>query len=202
VYHGSREHIFWLAVSWQVWEIISWAWFSAKFLIERAPSAYILNFGTLAGSWPLKPMERRGSKLGSMGFFYISMKFLIESTITPYIGILDFGRIREQATGADDHESQTQNNPCAETFPTSPYMSHSESRNSTNARKDIFFLVRVLVKARFSDSKATNPKSRTVLFTTRYQRNYAENFIYRCYKGWEIGDGRTDDKTISIEPIF
>jgi hypothetical protein len=59
----------------------------------------------------------------------------------PYIGILDFGRIRDQATGADDHDSQTQNNSCAETFPASPYMSHSDSRNSSYTRKDIFFLV-------------------------------------------------------------
>jgi hypothetical protein len=78
--------------------------------------------------------------------------------------------------GTDDHESQTQNNPCAENFPMSPYMSHSDSKNSSYARKDIFFLVRVLVKASFPDSKATNPELRTVLFITRYQRNYIENF--------------------------
>jgi hypothetical protein len=68
VSHGTREHIFWLLVSWKVWVIISWARFSAKFLIERAPSCLYLSFGILAGSWPLKPMKRRGSKLRSMGF--------------------------------------------------------------------------------------------------------------------------------------
>jgi hypothetical protein len=50
-------------------------------------------------------------------------------------------------------------------------MYNSDSRNSSYARK-VVFLVRVLVKARFPDSKATDP----VLFTTRYQRNYGENF--------------------------
>jgi hypothetical protein len=82
-----------------------------------------------------------------MGFFYISIKFLIDRV--PPCRILefrDFGLIREQATGKDDHESQTQNNSCAETFPKSPYMSHTDRRNSSYARKDIFFLVRALVK--------------------------------------------------------
>jgi hypothetical protein len=41
---------------------------------------------------------------------------------------------------------------CAETFPT--------IRNSSYARKDVFFLVRVLVQARFTDSKVTIPNSR------------------------------------------
>jgi hypothetical protein len=60
-------------------EIISWAFFNTKFLIERAPSKSLyLNFGTLTGSWPLKTMEHQGSKLESMGVFNISMKFLID----------------------------------------------------------------------------------------------------------------------------
>jgi hypothetical protein len=79
-------------------------------------------------------------------------------------------------------------------------MSHSDCRNSSYARKDLFFLVRVLVKASFSDSKATNPESWTVLFTTRYQRNYVENF---CILGAIAAEKlETDDKTISIELIF
>jgi hypothetical protein len=45
----------------------------------------------------------------------------------------------------------TQNNPCAETFPTNPHMSNFDSRYSSYARLDIFFLVRVLVKAKFLD---------------------------------------------------
>jgi hypothetical protein len=72
-------------------------------------------------------------------------------------------------------------------------MSHSDGRNLSYARKDIFFLVRVLVKARFSNSKTTNPKFRTVLFTTRYQRNYVENFSSLgaiAAEKWET-DGRT-----------
>jgi hypothetical protein len=55
-------------------------------------------------------------------------------------------------------------------------MSNSDSRNSSHACKNVFFLVRVLVKARFLDSKAMDSKSMTVLFTTRYQRTYVENF--------------------------
>jgi hypothetical protein len=42
--------------------------------------------------------------------------------------------------------------------------------------KVFFFLVRVLVKARFLDSKATDPKSQTVLMTTVNQQTYVENF--------------------------
>jgi hypothetical protein len=125
-----------LLVSWQEWEIISWARFSARYLIESTimpifqfwdfgqimerrslilgsmgfstspwnywsieyHHAVYWNFGTLAGSWPLKPMVlvRTGSKLGSMGFFNVSMKFLIDRV--PSCRILqfwDFGRIRE-----------------------------------------------------------------------------------------------------------
>jgi hypothetical protein len=55
-----------------------------------------------------------------------------------------------------------------------PY--HFDSRDSNYARKYVFFLVRVLVKARFPDSKATDPKFLTALFTTRFQRSYVENF--------------------------
>jgi hypothetical protein len=39
-----------------------------------------------------------------------------------------------------------------------------------------FFLVRVLVKAGFLDSKATDPKSQTVLLITVKQQTYVENF--------------------------
>jgi hypothetical protein len=55
-------------------------------------------------------------------------------------------------------------------------MSNSDTRSSSYVRKDVFFLVRVLDKAKFSDSKATETKFLTVLYTTRYQRTYVENF--------------------------
>jgi hypothetical protein len=55
-------------------------------------------------------------------------------------------------------------------------MSNFDSRNSNDAGKSVFFLVMVLVEARFPDSKVTDPKSRTVLFTIKYQRNYVEIF--------------------------
>jgi hypothetical protein len=128
-------------------EIFSWALFNTKFLIERC---LYLNFGNLAGSWPLKPMERRGLKLESTGFFNISMEFLIDRV--PSCRILEFwvfGRIRQWATGADDHMSQIQNNHCAETLLTSNELLNVQfdSRNSSYARKSVFFLARVLVKA-------------------------------------------------------
>jgi hypothetical protein len=41
--------------------------------------------------------------------------------------------------------------------------------------KVFFFLVRVLVKARFLDL-ATDPKSQTVLLTTVKQQTFVENF--------------------------
>jgi hypothetical protein len=40
----------------------------------------------------------------------------------------------------------------------------------------VFFLVRVLVKARFPDSQATDPKSQTVLLTTADEQTYVGNF--------------------------
>jgi hypothetical protein len=55
-------------------------------------------------------------------------------------------------------------------------MSNYDNRNSSYASKSVFFLVRVLLKARFLDSKVTDSKFKTVLFTTRYQRTYVENF--------------------------
>jgi hypothetical protein len=36
----------------------------------------------------------------------------------------------------------------------------------------VFFLVRVLVKARFPDSQAKDPKSQTVLLTTADEQTY------------------------------
>jgi hypothetical protein len=88
----------------------------------------------------------------------------------------DIGQIEEWATGTDDYESSIENDPYAETFRTSPHMSNSVSRNPSYACKSVFFLVKVLVKARFPDYMATFSKSLTVLFTTRYQRNFFENF--------------------------
>jgi hypothetical protein len=55
-------------------------------------------------------------------------------------------------------------------------MFNSDSRNSMYACKIVFFLVRVLVKARFADSQATDPKSQTVLLTTADEQTYVENF--------------------------
>jgi hypothetical protein len=55
-------------------------------------------------------------------------------------------------------------------------MFDSDSRNSSYACKIVFFLVRVLVKARFPDSQATDLKSQTVLLTTADERTYVENF--------------------------
>jgi hypothetical protein len=61
-------------------------------------------------------------------------------------------------------------------FALSLYMSNFDSKNLSYPKKDVFFLVGVLVKFRLPDSMATDPKSLTALFTTRYQRNYFENF--------------------------
>jgi hypothetical protein len=55
-------------------------------------------------------------------------------------------------------------------------MSNSNSRNSSYACKIVFFLVRVLVKARFPDSRATDPKSKTVLLTTVDEQTFIQNF--------------------------
>jgi hypothetical protein len=57
-------------------------------------------------------------------------------------------------------------------------MSNSDSRTSSYACKIIFFLVRVLIKAIFPDSQATDPKSQTVLLTTADEQTYAENFSF------------------------
>jgi hypothetical protein len=74
-------------------ENISWALFSINFLIERAHHG-ILVFWDFGRIMAIEPMEHRGSKLGSMGLFNISIKFLIERG--PSCRILefwDFGRI-------------------------------------------------------------------------------------------------------------
>jgi hypothetical protein len=55
-------------------------------------------------------------------------------------------------------------------------MSNSDIRNSSYACIIVFFLVRVLVKARFPDSQATDPKLQTVLLTTADEQTYVENF--------------------------
>jgi hypothetical protein len=55
-------------------------------------------------------------------------------------------------------------------------MSNSDSRNSSFACKIVFFLVRVLVKARFLDSQTMDPKSQTLLLTTADEQTYVQNF--------------------------
>jgi hypothetical protein len=59
-------------------------------------------------------------------------------------------------------------------------MSNSDRRNSSYASKIVFFLVRVLVKARFPDSQATNPKFQTVLLTTADEQTNVYNFSSLC----------------------
>jgi hypothetical protein len=60
----------------------------------------------------------------------------------------------------------------------SPHLFNLNHRNSSYACRSVFFLVRVLVKAKFPDSWATDPKSQTVLLTTVKQQTYVENFSF------------------------
>jgi hypothetical protein len=53
-------------------------------------------------------------------------------------------------------------------------MHNSDSRNTSYARKGVFFLVRVL--GWILGFQATDPKFRAILFPTRFQRNIVENF--------------------------
>jgi hypothetical protein len=55
-------------------------------------------------------------------------------------------------------------------------MFNSDRNNSSYACEIVFFLVRVLVKARFPDSQATDPKFQTVILTTADEQTYVENF--------------------------
>jgi hypothetical protein len=57
-------------------------------------------------------------------------------------------------------------------------MSNSDIRNSSYACKIVFFLVRVLIKAIFPDSQATDPKSQTVLLTIADEQTHVENFSF------------------------
>jgi hypothetical protein len=71
--------------------MINWASFITKFLIEKAPPwpifwAYILNFGTVAGSGHLA--NRKGSKLVSIGFYCININFLCDGAKRLYFGTL------------------------------------------------------------------------------------------------------------------
>jgi hypothetical protein len=104
------------------------------------------------------------------------MKISIEkyhNTVYRMLEYLDFGQIKEQVTVEDDHEFQTQNHFCAETFQTSLYMSNSGSRNSSFARKGVWFLVKIL-RGQTSEPGtlglllATDHKFQTALLTTRY----------------------------------
>jgi hypothetical protein len=75
-------------------------------------------------------------------------------------------------------------------------MSNSDKINSSYACKIVFFLVRVLVKARFLDSQATDPKSQTVLLTTANEQTYVENFSsLGAIAAEKFGDRRTDGQT-------
>jgi hypothetical protein len=75
-------------------------------MIERTPSWLILIFWDFDRIMAIKSMGRRGLQSGSIGYFIISIKFLIDRV--PSCRIMefwDFGRIRELATDTDDHES-------------------------------------------------------------------------------------------------
>jgi hypothetical protein len=79
----------------------------------------------------------------------------------------------------------------------SPHLFNLNHRNSSYACIIVFFLVRVLVKARFLDSQATDPKSQTVLLTTADEQTYVENFSSLSAIAAEKyeTDGQTDERT-------
>jgi hypothetical protein len=94
----------------------------------------------------------------------------------PYIGIMGLWTHCWETTGADGHESNTKYFKIILTmrsFKRAIICLITIAGTLVMQERIIFQL---LVKARFPDPKATDPKSRTVLLTTKYQRNYVQNF--------------------------
>jgi hypothetical protein len=85
--HGNREHIFWLFVSWQKEKLLVGS-YSVSIFWSTEHYHGILVFWDFGRIMVIKPMEHRGSKLGSMGFFNNSIKFLIERV--PSLRIFEF----------------------------------------------------------------------------------------------------------------
>jgi hypothetical protein len=79
----------------------------------------------------IRPIKRRGSKLGSMSFSTISIKFLIDRVPIICSLLWDFWIFEDEATGTDDHEYHAKNVRCAEIFQTSPHMSSSVIKYSS-----------------------------------------------------------------------
>jgi hypothetical protein len=146
--------------------------FSINFLIERVPSNHhgILVFWDFGRIMAIKPIEHRDSKLGSIGFFNINIKFLIERV--PSCSIFefwDFGRIGSRP------QAQMTTSPKLKMILTLRPLKRAiicpilivGTIYLICSRK-----VRVLVKARFPDSQATDPKSQTALLTTADEQTY------------------------------
>jgi hypothetical protein len=96
-------------------------------------------------------MDRRGSKLRSMGFFNISIKFLIDRIQSWNFGTLAGLESKPQVQMTIKFKFKT-------ILALRPFQRVLICPNSSWVGKDGFFFVRVIVKYKFSDSKATNLK--------------------------------------------
>jgi hypothetical protein len=150
-----------------------------------------LYFGTLTGSWPWSIEVPNWVN----GFFQHKHKIPDRKSTIHHAVYLNFGTL--DGLGVDHRRRW----PWVLNWKWSlrwvlsneSNMSNSDTRNSSYAWKIVFFLVRVLVKARFPDSQATDPKSRTIDHC-RWTDLYLKFQLSRCYSGWEIGGGRTKQR--------
>jgi hypothetical protein len=128
----------------------------------------------------IEPMEHRGSKLGSMGFFNISTKFLIERVPScRMFEFWDFGRIGSSPQAQMTMSLKLKMILTLTLFERAiicPILIVGTRVMLVKFCKIVIFLVRVLVKARFPDFQATDPKSQTVLLTTADEQTYVQNF--------------------------
>jgi hypothetical protein len=140
---------------------------------------------------------RVATEIGSTIFgCWLIMKVLNDRAPSCLILVIwDFGRIREQATGAGDHGLRAHNNPCAKTFQMSPHLFNLNHRNSSYACKSVFFC-KGPGKGQIPGLLGHGPEipDRTIDHCKATDLCWKFQFS-KCYSGWEIGDGRTDRRT-------
>jgi hypothetical protein len=102
-----------------------------KFPIDRIPSCPSLKFRDLG---QIMAVGQNRLKIVNLEFFTIIMKFLKDRVLSCLIlEKWDFGRIREQATGAGDHGLYAHINSFAKTFQMSSHLFNLNHRNLSYA---------------------------------------------------------------------
>jgi hypothetical protein len=151
----------------------------------------------------IEPMEHRGSKLGSMGFFNISIKFLIERVPScRKLELWDFCRIASRPQGQTTMSLKLKMILTLRPFKRAIICPILIVGTRVMLGK-LYFFGKGPGQGQISGLPGHGSKiPDRIIDHCRWTDSCSKFQLSRCYSGWGIGDRRTDDATILVEHFF